>query len=40
MRQGWKGCFAILPDYASEVNGELDGAKVVAVFGERAELWL
>lgn len=33
MRQGWKGYFAMFPDYAIEISEELDRGNVVAMFG-------
>jgi hypothetical protein len=33
MRQGWKGYFAMFPDYAIEVRDELERGKVIAMFG-------
>ncbi len=34
MRQGWKGYFAMFPDYAVEVTEELDRGNLVAMFGK------
>jgi len=34
MRQGWKGYFAMFPDYAIEVIDELDRGNLVAMFGK------
>ena len=34
MRQGWKGYFAMFPDYAIEVIDELDCGNLVAMFGK------
>ena len=33
MRQGWKGYFAMFPDYAIEVRDELNRGNLVAMFG-------
>jgi ketosteroid isomerase-like protein len=34
MRQGWKGYFAMFPDYAIEVMDELNHGNLVAMFGK------
>src|ERR1700732_2771295 len=34
MRQGWKGYFAMFPDYAIEVIDQTDRGNLVAMFGK------
>ena len=34
MRQGWKGYFALFPDYAIEVTDQFNRGDVVAMFGK------
>jgi ketosteroid isomerase-like protein len=34
MRQGWKGYFALFPDYSIEVTDEFSRSDVVAMFGK------